>query len=62
VRVLIHDRRYRESAAALQAEYARYDAVANGVALVERLLATGKPVLRSETVSMPASLMPAALR
>lgn len=62
VRVLIHDRRYRERAAALQAEYARYDAVANGVALVERLLATGKPVLRSETVSMPASLMPAALR
>jgi MGT family glycosyltransferase len=48
VRALLDDRRYRERAQALQAELARYDAVACGVDLIERLIATGRPVLRSQ--------------
>jgi UDP:flavonoid glycosyltransferase YjiC (YdhE family) len=48
VRTLLDDPRYRTRALALQAEYASYDAVALGVELIERLTATGKPVLRTE--------------
>ena len=48
VRTLLDDPRYRARARALQAEYARYDAVTLGVELIERLAATGTPVLRAE--------------
>jgi hypothetical protein len=48
VRALLDDQRYRTGAQALQAEYARYDAIALGVDLLERLAATGRPVLRNE--------------
>jgi MGT family glycosyltransferase len=46
VHALLDDRRYRERAQALQAEHARYDGIARGVELLERLVATGRPVLR----------------
>lgn len=63
VRALLADPRYRERARALQAEYARYDAVARGVALIERLAATGRPVLREEAMPAPGGeLVPAASR
>ena len=48
VRAALDDPSYRRRAQALQSEYARHDAVARGVALLERLAATGKPVVRSE--------------
>ena len=50
VRRLLYDTRYRQRAQALQAEYARYDAVARGVELVEQLVATRAPVLRDDTL------------
>jgi hypothetical protein len=40
--------RYRERARALQEEYARHDAVALGVELLERLATTAKPVVRAD--------------
>jgi MGT family glycosyltransferase len=46
VRSLLRDERYRRAARSLRDEYARYDAVSNGVALIERLAATRRPVLR----------------
>ena len=42
---------------ALQAEYARYDAVATGVALLEQLAATGTPVLRSTVAPEPTNAL-----
>jgi UDP:flavonoid glycosyltransferase YjiC (YdhE family) len=53
VRTVLADPRYRQRAQALQAEYARYDAVATGVQLLEQLAATGRPALRSD-VPVPA--------
>ena len=47
VRQLLDEPRFRQRAQALKAEYARYDAVANGVELIERLALTGRPVLRA---------------
>jgi len=47
VRALLDDGRYRARAQALQAEYARYDAVALAASLLEQLAATGRPVLRA---------------
>jgi hypothetical protein len=55
VRALLVDRRYRERARALQAEHARYDALARGVDLLERLIATGRSVLRSDLAPRPAT-------
>jgi UDP:flavonoid glycosyltransferase YjiC (YdhE family) len=51
VRALLDDERYRERAKALQVEYARYDAVALGVDLIERLAATGHPILQGEATN-----------
>lgn len=48
VRALLSDGRYRQRAGSLAAEYARYDAVARSVALIERLAATGRPVPRDD--------------
>jgi MGT family glycosyltransferase len=64
VRALLDDARYRRRAQALQAEYARYDAVKIGVDLVERLAASGKPILRSEVTHAPheGGLVPATAR
>jgi UDP:flavonoid glycosyltransferase YjiC (YdhE family) len=64
VRAVLADPRYRERARALASEYARYDAVANGVGLLERLAATGRTVLRSEGISQPleTKLAPVASR
>lgn len=60
VRTVLADGRYRQRAQALQAEYARYDAVGQGVALVERLAATGRPVLREDVAAAArVSLLPA---
>jgi MGT family glycosyltransferase len=53
VRALLDDQRYRERAQALQAEYARYDAVTLGANLIERLAATGRPILRDEAANAP---------
>jgi UDP:flavonoid glycosyltransferase YjiC (YdhE family) len=50
VRRLLYDTRYRQRALALQAEYARYDAVARGVELVEQLVATRAAVLRDDAL------------
>jgi UDP:flavonoid glycosyltransferase YjiC (YdhE family) len=62
VRSLRDDPRYRQRAQALQAEYARYEAVTRGVELVERLAATGRPVLRDDQAhAAPIGLTPAAL-
>jgi UDP:flavonoid glycosyltransferase YjiC (YdhE family) len=55
VRALLGDPRYRGRARALQAEHARYDAVARGVDLLERLIATGRPVPRSQVAPRPAT-------
>jgi UDP:flavonoid glycosyltransferase YjiC (YdhE family) len=49
VRALLSDGRYRARAQALQTEYASYEPVALGVQLIERLAATGRPVLRDAT-------------
>jgi MGT family glycosyltransferase len=63
VRALLDGQRYRTGAQALQAEYARYDAIALGVELLERLAATGRPVLRNEAANAPhVALTPAASR
>jgi UDP:flavonoid glycosyltransferase YjiC (YdhE family) len=63
VRALLDDRRYRAAAQALQAEYARYDAITLGVELLERLASTGRPVLRNEVADAPhVTLTPAASR
>jgi MGT family glycosyltransferase len=48
---LLDNQRYRTRAQALQAEYARYDAVALGLDLIERLAATGRPVLRDKAAN-----------
>jgi UDP:flavonoid glycosyltransferase YjiC (YdhE family) len=63
VRAVLVDGRYRQRARTLQAEYARYDAVARGVALLERLAATGKPVLRENAAEQgfESGLAPASL-
>jgi MGT family glycosyltransferase len=62
VRSLLADGDYRQRARALAAEYARYDAVAMGVALIERVAATGRPVLRGETEAQPAAMPLAVAR
>jgi len=63
VRALLDDQRYRARAQALQAEYARYDAIALGVELLEQLAATGRPILRNQTANAPhVALTPAASR
>jgi len=43
--------RYRQRAQALQAEYARYDAVGQGVALLEQLASTGRAVRREDAAA-----------
>jgi MGT family glycosyltransferase len=61
VRAVLADPRYRQRAQALQAEYARYDAVGQGVALLERLAATGRAITREEAaVISKSSLRPAS--
>lgn len=45
VRTVLTTRRYRERAQAMQAEFARHDAPAGAVVLLEQLAATGQPVL-----------------
>ena len=61
VRALLDDQRYRARAQALQAEYARYDAIALGVELLEQLAATGRPILRNQAANAPhVALTPAA--
>jgi UDP:flavonoid glycosyltransferase YjiC (YdhE family) len=55
VRALLDDGHYRARARTLQAEYARYDAVTIAAGLLEQLAATGRPVLRTETMP-PATL------
>jgi UDP:flavonoid glycosyltransferase YjiC (YdhE family) len=54
VQTLLSDPRYRQRAQTLQAEYARFDAISNGVTLIEHLASTGQPVLRTAS-STPAS-------
>jgi UDP:flavonoid glycosyltransferase YjiC (YdhE family) len=53
VGILLEDQRYRARAQALQAEYARYDALTLGAELLERLAATGRPVLREQAANVP---------
>lgn len=48
VRAVLHDGRYRTRAQTLQAEYASYEPISRGTELIERLAATGRPVLRSD--------------
>jgi UDP:flavonoid glycosyltransferase YjiC (YdhE family) len=64
VRALIADPRYRERAQQLKADYARYDAVALGVELVEQLALSGQPVLRAEATprASAAGMTPAVSR
>jgi UDP:flavonoid glycosyltransferase YjiC (YdhE family) len=59
VRALLDDAGYRQRAQALQAEYARYDAVELGASLIERLAATGRPVLRPAAAAAPRAGQPA---
>ena len=55
--------RYRRRAQALRTEYARYDAVARGVEFIERLAATGRPVLRDDHANAaPVALTPSRSR
>jgi UDP:flavonoid glycosyltransferase YjiC (YdhE family) len=62
VRALLDDQRYHARAQALQAEYARYDAIGLGVELLEQLAATGRPILRTQAANAPhAALTPAAM-
>ena len=54
LRAVLSDPTYRVWARALQAEYARYDAMANGAELIERLVAMWQPVLRpAQALSKP---------
>jgi UDP:flavonoid glycosyltransferase YjiC (YdhE family) len=48
VRGALEDPRYRQNARRIQADYARYNAPQVAAALLERLAATGRPVLRGE--------------
>jgi UDP:flavonoid glycosyltransferase YjiC (YdhE family) len=58
---VLSDPSYRRRAQALQAEYARYDAVALGTELLERLAATGRPVLRTASEqARPATALASA--
>lgn len=48
VRALLADPRYRATARRIQAELARHDGPAEAAVLIERLIATGRPVLRPD--------------
>lgn len=61
VRRLLIDGRYRAQAQRLQAEYAACDPVIRGATLIERLAATGRPVLRDAPLPEHAHAEIAAL-
>lgn len=48
VRSVLDDPRYRQRARHIQADYVRHNAPQEAVALLERLVATGRPVLRGQ--------------
>ncbi len=60
VRELLTNQRYRQNARRIQADYARHNAPEEAAALLERLVATGQPVLR-ETAPAQRALLPAEL-
>jgi UDP:flavonoid glycosyltransferase YjiC (YdhE family) len=60
VRAALSDPRYRLNARRIQASYARHNAPAEAAALLERLAASGQPVLRGELSAGPISLRASA--
>jgi UDP:flavonoid glycosyltransferase YjiC (YdhE family) len=61
VHAVLDDPRYRQNARRIQASYARHNAPTEAAALLERLAATGRPVLRGEPSAGPMPLHASAV-
>jgi hypothetical protein len=52
---VLHDGQFRQHARRIQAELAQHDAPVEAATLLDRLAATGQPVLRSQAAPRPAT-------